>query len=102
MTSMNRQLNFPEMRQIMSDFERQGEIMDMKEEVIDGVIHDTLGDKGEEEQTETIVQQVLICRCIWVCVILYFRNFRSLTSLAFKWESNWEICRQPKALWTTK
>lgn len=31
MASMNKQLNLPQIQRIMSEFERQSEIMDMKE-----------------------------------------------------------------------
>jgi charged multivesicular body protein 2A len=58
MASMNRQLNLPQIQRIMSDFERQSEIMDMKEEMMDDAIDDALGETGEEEETEAVVQQV--------------------------------------------
>lgn len=60
MASMNRQLNLPQIQRIMSEFERQSEIMDMKEEMMDDAIDDALGETGEEEETEAVVQQVKI------------------------------------------
>lgn len=92
MASMNRQLNLPQIQRIMSEFERQSEIMDMKEEMMDDAIDDALGEAGEEEETEAVVQQVILLLQLFI----YFQNtiFRSLTNLAFKWESNWEACRQ--------
>ncbi|CAD5215197.1 unnamed protein product [Bursaphelenchus xylophilus] len=59
MGSMNRQLNLPQISKIMQDFERQSEIMDMKEEMMDDAIDDAIGDVGEEGETEAVVQQVL-------------------------------------------
>ncbi|CAD5210083.1 unnamed protein product [Bursaphelenchus okinawaensis] len=59
MGSMNRQLNLPQISKIMQDFERQSEIMDMKEEMMDDAIDDALGEVGEEGETEAVVQQVL-------------------------------------------
>jgi len=59
MASMNRQLNLPQIQRIMSDFERQSEIMDMKEELMDDALDDAIGETGEEEETEAVVQQVL-------------------------------------------
>jgi len=59
MASMNRQLNLPQIQRIMSEFERQSEIMDMKEEMMDDALDDALGETGEEEETEKVVQQVL-------------------------------------------
>lgn len=59
MRSMNKQLNLPEIQRIMNDFERQTEIMDMKEEMMGDAIDDAMGDVDEEQETETVVQQVL-------------------------------------------
>ena len=49
MQSMNRQLNLPQIQKIMMEFEKQSEIMDMKEEVMSDAIDDALGDAGDEE-----------------------------------------------------
>nr|CAD2196706.1 unnamed protein product [Meloidogyne enterolobii] len=59
MRSMNRQLNLPQIQKIMSDFERQSEIMEMKEEMMSDAIDDAMGEGDEEEETEQVVQQVL-------------------------------------------
>ncbi|KAI6172012.1 hypothetical protein M3Y98_00925600 [Aphelenchoides besseyi] len=59
MGNMNRQLNLPQIQRIMTEFEKQSEIMDMKEEMMDDAIDDAIGVSGEEEETETVVQQVL-------------------------------------------
>eukprot|EP01120_Amphizonella_sp_Union-15-10_P008338 TRINITY_DN2988_c0_g2_i1.p1 TRINITY_DN2988_c0_g2~~TRINITY_DN2988_c0_g2_i1.p1 ORF type:complete len:244 (-),score=65.17 TRINITY_DN2988_c0_g2_i1:85-765(-) len=59
MMRMNRQINLPAMQQIMMEFERQSEIMDMKEETIGETMDDMLEDDDEEEETETIINQVL-------------------------------------------
>lgn len=58
MQSMNRQLNLPQIQKIMMEFEKQSEIMDMKEEVMGDAIDDALGDAGDEEETDQIVNQV--------------------------------------------
>ena len=60
MRSMNRQLNLPQIQKIMSDFERQSEIMEMKEEMMSDAIDDAMGEGDEEEETEQVVQQVFI------------------------------------------
>ncbi|KAK4337299.1 hypothetical protein RND71_043585 [Anisodus tanguticus] len=57
--SMNRQLNLPQIQKIMQEFEKQTEIMDMKEEMMNDVIDDAMGEEDEEEETEQIVNQVL-------------------------------------------
>uniref|UniRef100_A0A914I618 C3H1-type domain-containing protein n=1 Tax=Globodera rostochiensis TaxID=31243 RepID=A0A914I618_GLORO len=59
MRSMNKQLNLPQIQKIMNEFEKQSEIMDMKEEMMDDAIDDAMGDADEEEETDKVVQQVL-------------------------------------------
>lgn len=59
MQNMNRQLNMPQIQKILMDFERQSEIMDMKEEMINDVIDDAMEDEGDEEETDAVVSQVL-------------------------------------------
>ena len=57
--SMNRQMNLPQISKIMQEFEKQSEIMDMKEDMMNEVIDDAMGDEEEEEETEAVVKQVL-------------------------------------------
>nr|CAG8438685.1 1884_t:CDS:2 [Entrophospora candida] len=57
--SMNRQMNLPAMQKIMMEFEKESEMMDMKEEVMNDVIDDTMAEEDDEEETEMIVNQVL-------------------------------------------
>ncbi|CAG0897588.1 unnamed protein product [Cyprideis torosa] len=59
MRTMNAQLKLPQIQQIMQDFERQSEIMDMKEEMLNDTIDDAMGDEEDEEESENIVAQVL-------------------------------------------
>merc|ERR1719187_627391 len=56
MMNMNKQMKLPEIQKIMQEFEKQSEIMDMKEEMMSDVIDDVLGD---EEDGDAIVSQVL-------------------------------------------
>jgi charged multivesicular body protein 2A len=57
--SMNRQMNLPQISRIMQEFEKQSDIMDMKEDMMNEVIDDAMGDEDEEEETEAVVKQVL-------------------------------------------
>ena len=41
----------PQISEIMQEFEKQTEIMDMKEEMMNDVIDDAMGDEDEEEET---------------------------------------------------
>ena len=59
MMSMNKQMKLPEIQKIMQEFEKQSEIMDMKEEMMSDVIDDALGDEDDEEESDNIVTQVL-------------------------------------------
>merc|ERR1711983_638898 len=57
--NMNKQMKLPEIQKIMQEFEKQSEIMDMKEEMMSDVIDDALGDEDDEEEGDAIVNQVL-------------------------------------------
>ena len=57
MMSMNKQMKLPEIQKIMQEFEKQSEIMDMKEEMMSDVIDDALGDEDDEEESDNIVTQ---------------------------------------------
>lgn len=60
MKSMNKQMNIPEMQRIMREFEKQNEMMGMKDEMMSDAIDDALDDDGmEEEETELEIQKVL-------------------------------------------
>lgn len=59
MQSMNRQLNLPQIQKIMQEFEKQSEIMDMKEEMMNDAIDDAMGDDEDEEESDAIVSEVL-------------------------------------------
>lgn len=59
MQSMNRQLNMPQIQKILQEFEKQSEIMDMKEEMINEHIDDAMEDEGDEEESDAVVSQVL-------------------------------------------
>eukprot|EP00727_Mastigamoeba_balamuthi_P006729 m51a1_g2677 putative charged multivesicular body protein 2a (227) ;mRNA; f:732523-733480 len=59
MMAMNRQMNLPAMQRIMMEFEKQGEMMDMKEEMVSDTMDSVMGEDGEEAETEAVVNQVL-------------------------------------------
>lgn len=59
MATMNRQLKLPQIQKIMMEFERQSEIMEMKEEMMNDAIDDAMGDEDDEEESDAIVSQVL-------------------------------------------
>uniref|UniRef100_UPI00397FEC43 Snf7 family protein n=1 Tax=Salmonella sp. s54925 TaxID=3159674 RepID=UPI00397FEC43 len=49
----------PQIQKIMMDFEKQSEIMDMKEEMMNDALDDALGDEDDEDESDQIVTQVL-------------------------------------------
>ena len=48
MATMNKKMNLPEIQKIMMEFEKQSEMMDMKEEMMDDAIDSALGDDDDE------------------------------------------------------
>merc|ERR1719402_1973587 len=59
MMTMNKQLKLPQIQMIMQEFEKQSEIMDMKEEMMNDAIDDAMEDEEDEEEGDAIVSQVL-------------------------------------------
>jgi len=59
MMVMNRQMNLPAMQRIMMEFEKQNEMMDMKEELVGDTMDDAFEGEEEEEESEEIISQVL-------------------------------------------
>ncbi|KAL8560148.1 Charged multivesicular body protein 2A [Nucella lapillus] len=58
MATMNKQLKLPQIQKIMMEFEKQSEVMDMKEEMMSDAIDDALGDEDDEEESDAVVAQV--------------------------------------------
>lgn len=67
MQSMNRQLNLPQIQRILQEFEKQSEIMDMKEEIMNDAIDDAMADDGDEEERFNIINLSQNC-----CLSLFF------------------------------
>ncbi|KAK7108803.1 charged multivesicular body protein 2a-like [Littorina saxatilis] len=59
MAAMNKQLKLPQIQKIMMEFEKQSEVMDMKEEMMSDAIDDALGDEDDEDESDAIVSKVL-------------------------------------------
>lgn len=55
---MNRQMNLPALQRIAMEFERENDIMDQRQEMMDDAIDDVTGLEDEEEGEE-VVNQVL-------------------------------------------
>ncbi|KAJ2556837.1 ESCRT-III subunit protein did4 [Coemansia sp. RSA 1933] len=62
MKSMNKSINLPGMQKVLMDFERESEVMDMKEDMMNDAIDDAMEDdaeEDEEDESEMVVQKVL-------------------------------------------
>jgi len=57
MGRMNKSMNLPQMQSIMQEFEKQMEVLGMKQEVMDDAM-DEMGESDDEEMTDEIVDQV--------------------------------------------
>ncbi|XP_030843778.1 charged multivesicular body protein 2a-like [Strongylocentrotus purpuratus] len=56
---INRVMKLPQIQKIMMEFERESEIMDMKEEMMNDAIDDVMEGDDDEEESDVIVSQVL-------------------------------------------
>lgn len=57
--NMNRQMNLPQIQRIMHEFEKQSDIMDMKEEMMSEAIDDVMGEEEDEDESDVVVTQIL-------------------------------------------
>lgn len=55
--SMNRSMNLPALQRIAMEFEKENDIMDQRQEMMDDAIDDSM--EADEEESEDIVNQVL-------------------------------------------
>ena len=58
LAGMNRQMNLPALQRIAMEFERENDIMDQRQEMMDDAIDDVTGLEDEEESDE-VVNKVL-------------------------------------------
>lgn len=56
--SMNRTMNLPALQRIAMEFERENDIMEQRQEMMDDAIDDAM-DVGVEEEGDEVVEQVL-------------------------------------------
>jgi len=59
MMRMNRTINLPSLQKIMMEFQKQSEMMDMKEETIGETMDEMWSDDDEEAATDEVIGQVL-------------------------------------------
>lgn len=56
---MNRQMNLPAIHHIINEFQKQTDMVDMKEEMINDVMDDVFEEDTDEQETDNVVNQVL-------------------------------------------
>ncbi|KAK5080149.1 ESCRT-III subunit protein did4 [Exophiala xenobiotica] len=56
---MNRTMNLPALSKIAQDFERENDIMEQRQEMMEDAVDDALGDPAEEEESEETINQIL-------------------------------------------
>ena len=59
MVSLNKQINLPELQATMAEFQKQSEVMGMKQEMMEDAMDELMDDDETEEEQERIVQSVL-------------------------------------------
>lgn len=58
--TMNRSMNLPQLQRIAMEFEKENDMMDQRQEMMDDALDDAMGDGLEEdEEADEIVNQVL-------------------------------------------
>jgi charged multivesicular body protein 2A len=58
MKTMNKQINLPQINKIMMNFEKESELMDIKEEMMNDAIDNVMEEEDDEEESENIVNQI--------------------------------------------
>ncbi|XP_014749186.1 PREDICTED: charged multivesicular body protein 2a [Sturnus vulgaris] len=53
------QLKLPQIQRILLEFQKQSELMDMKEELMNDAIDDALGDEDDEDESDAVVSQFI-------------------------------------------
>lgn len=55
---MNRSMNLPELQKCIGEFEKQFELMNIKDEMINDTLDDVLGEDDDAEESDAIVNKV--------------------------------------------
>lgn len=82
--SMNRSMNLPALQRIAMEFEKENDIMDQRQEMMDDAIDDVTGVEDEEEGEE-VVKEVLdeigvdlgqaVCRLALAALVFRYADF---------------------------
>jgi Snf7 len=76
--SMNRQMNLPALQRIAQEFERENDIMDQRQEMMDDAIDEVTGLEDEDEEEEVVnrvLDEIGIDLGQSVCVVWFLASF---------------------------
>jgi hypothetical protein len=94
--SMNRSMNLPALQRIAMEFERENDIMDQRQEMMDDAIDDITG-VDEEEESDLVVEQVLeeIGVDLRQAVSVPQAKNKKIcgTDIPFRWERHLKACK---------
>ena len=92
MSSMNKKIQLPAIQKIMMDFEKESELMDMKQEMMEDAIDDVMETDGDEAETDEIVQKVFdeIGIDLGQAVRVQTSKLKTRNSLRTRLHRNWE------------
>ena len=96
--SMNRQMNLPALQRIAQEFEKENDIMDQRQEMMDDAIDDATGMEDEEE-SEDVVNQVLdeigidLGQAVDIALLIH-----RLTANLDRWVRHLAACRRMQRL----
>lgn len=121
--SMNRQMNLPALQRIAMEFEKENDIMDQRQEMMDDAIDDVTGLEDEEEGDEVVNKvldeigvdlgqavgpftypespgkaqlRVLVGWKVWKCSEERILCLPGLIPVFFRWERRRPVCRKPQ------
>jgi len=90
MKAMNKQINLPQINKIMMNFEKESELMDIKEEMMNDAIDNVMEEEDDEEESENIVNQIFdeigisLNQEVSITFLLLFTQLKNLKDIKFE------------------
>lgn len=100
--SMNKSMNLPQLQRIAMEFERENDIMEQRQEMMDDAVDDAM-DVGVEEEGDEVVEQVLeeigVDFNQAVCAMTPYKRTKLTVYSSEKHRQRWVPKRSPRAEW---
>lgn len=84
-------MNLPQIQRILQEFEKQSEVMDMKEEVMNDAMDDAMDDEADEEETYDKIILLFVFKFglkllenTYTCILLKFTKLSFTSSFILK------------------